>query len=59
MSLKPKRVNFDEKWMDLRETVKEVITLGQVNKTIWNDRFSYVFKQPTLIQYLNRFEGKN
>lgn len=30
--------------MDLQETVKEVITLGNVQKTIWNDRFSYVSK---------------
>lgn len=42
MSLKPKRVNFDEKWLELRETVKEVITLGSVQRTIWNDRFGYV-----------------
>lgn len=39
MSLKPKQVNFDETWQDLKETVKDVITLGSVNRTIWNDRF--------------------
>lgn len=43
MSLKPKRVNFEETWMDLKQTVKDVITMGNVNKTIWNDRFLYVF----------------
>lgn len=41
MSLKPKRVNFDEKWQELKETVKEVITLGSVKRNIWNDRFGY------------------
>lgn len=39
MSLKPKKVNFDETWQDLRETVKEVITLGSVERSIWNHRF--------------------
>lgn len=39
MSLKPRPVNFDETWSDLKQTVKEVITLGSVNRTIWNDRF--------------------
>lgn len=39
MSLKPRAVNFDETWLDLKQTVKEVITLGNVNRTIWNDRF--------------------
>lgn len=39
MSLKPKRVNFDETWQDLRQTVKEVITLGNVKRNIWSDRF--------------------
>lgn len=39
MSLKPQRVNFDEKWMDLKETVRQVITMENVQKNIWNDRF--------------------
>lgn len=39
MSLKPRRVNFEVTWQDLRETVKEVITLGNVKRDIWNDRF--------------------
>lgn len=43
MSLKPQRVNFDEKWTDLKETVQQVITMGNVQKNIWNDRFSYVY----------------
>lgn len=42
MSLKPKRVNFEEKWQDLKETLKEVITLGLVKRDVWNDRFGYV-----------------
>lgn len=43
MSLKPKRVNFEETWLDLKQTVKDVITMGNVNKPVWNDRFLYVF----------------
>lgn len=43
MSLKPKRVNFDETWQELRQTVKEVITLGNVKRNIWSDRFSDVY----------------
>lgn len=39
MSLKPRQVNFDEKWQDFKETVKEVITLGNVNRLTWSDRF--------------------
>lgn len=42
MSLKPKRVNFDETWQELRQTVKEVITLGNVKRNIWSDRFRFV-----------------
>lgn len=40
MSLKPKRVNFEETWLDLKETVRAVVTMGNVNKNNWNDRFS-------------------
>lgn len=43
MSLKPKRVNFNETWNVLQETVKGVITLGNVPRAIWNDRFSDVY----------------
>lgn len=39
MSLKPKKVNFDETWSDLRDTVQEVITLAKVDRSIWNNRF--------------------
>lgn len=42
MSLKPKRVNFNETWQDLKDTIKEVITLGNVKRDIWNNRFGYV-----------------
>ncbi|XP_054268118.1 cullin-2-like isoform X1 [Macrosteles quadrilineatus] len=43
MSLKPKKVDFNETWDVLQETVKGVITLGNVPRSIWNDRFSDVY----------------
>jgi len=43
MSLKPKRVDFATTWNDLQETVKGVITLGNVPRGTWNDRFSDVY----------------
>lgn len=52
MSLKPKRVNFEETWMNLKQTVKDVITMGNVNKTVWNDRFLYVFYTASLSGFL-------
>ena len=43
MSLKPKRVDFTSTWAELQETVKGVITLGNVPRGTWNDRFSDVY----------------
>lgn len=43
MSLKPKKVDFQETWDVLQETVKGVITLGNVPRATWNDRFSDVY----------------
>ena len=43
MSLKPKRVDFTSTWGELQETVKGVITLGNVPRQTWNDRFSDVY----------------
>ncbi|XP_055849653.1 cullin-2 [Episyrphus balteatus] len=43
MSLKPKVVNFNTVWHDLRETVEAVITLGNVKRDVWNNRFSDVY----------------
>ncbi|EFX71319.1 hypothetical protein DAPPUDRAFT_255909 [Daphnia pulex] len=43
MSLKPKRVDFTTTWADLKETVKGVVTLGNVPHTIWYNRFSDVY----------------
>ena len=40
MSLKPKRVDFNSTWSDLRDTVKGVITFSNVPRTVWNDRFT-------------------
>lgn len=39
MSLKPRRIQFDEVWGCLRKTVEEVITLKHVNKDAWNSSF--------------------
>lgn len=41
MSLRPKVVQFEAYWEVLRETVDGVITLGHVDRRVWNDRFSY------------------
>lgn len=43
MSLKPKRVDFNSTWNVLQETVRGVITLSDVPRVIWNDRFSDVY----------------
>ncbi|GAB1862607.1 Cullin-2 [Camponotus japonicus] len=43
MSLKPKRVDFNQTWHELQETVKGVITLANIPRAIWNDRFSDVY----------------
>lgn len=43
MSLKPKRVDFVATWADLKETVKGVVTLGNIPRTVWNNRFSDVY----------------
>lgn len=42
MSLKPRIVDFNETWDVLQKTVKGVITLGNVPRATWNDRFRYV-----------------
>lgn len=41
MSLKPKKVDFTQTWDVLQETVKGVITLADVPRATWNDRFRY------------------
>ncbi|XP_046743415.1 cullin-2 [Diprion similis] len=43
MSLKPKRVDFSQTWNVLQETVKGVITLADVPRSTWNDRFTDVY----------------
>ncbi|XP_077513603.1 cullin 2 isoform X3 [Amblyomma americanum] len=43
MSLKPKRIDFECTWEQLRDTVAGVITLGKVPRPVWNDRFSDVY----------------
>ncbi|KAK2174734.1 hypothetical protein NP493_780g00005 [Ridgeia piscesae] len=43
MSLKPRRVDFDNTWLQLLETVEGIITCGRVERSVWNDRFSDVY----------------
>eukprot|EP00096_Caligus_rogercresseyi_P010960 TRINITY_DN415_c0_g1_i2.p1 TRINITY_DN415_c0_g1~~TRINITY_DN415_c0_g1_i2.p1 ORF type:complete len:751 (-),score=90.94 TRINITY_DN415_c0_g1_i2:275-2527(-) len=43
MSLRPRRVDFDSTWSELRETVKGVISLSHVPRDVWNDRFMDVY----------------
>ena len=43
MSLKPRRVDFDSLWALILDTVKNVVTLGKVQRATWNDRFSDVY----------------
>lgn len=43
MSLKPRRILFDEVWGCLRKTVEEVITLKTVNRDDWNNSFKWDF----------------
>ena len=43
MSLKPRAVNFDEVWGGLLETVQQVVTMGSIKRTVWNERFSDVY----------------
>lgn len=43
MSLKPKRIDFEITWEQLKDTVAGVITLGKVPRPVWNDRFSDVY----------------
>jgi len=45
MSLRPRRVDFDETWARVLNTVKGVITCGAVARATWNDRFSYPLKE--------------
>lgn len=44
MSLKPKRVNFDEIWQKLLETAQLVILGQRVERNLWNDRFSDIYE---------------
>lgn len=43
MSLRPRRVDFDSIWKNLQETVQCVITLDDIQRQTWNDRFSDVY----------------
>lgn len=44
MSLKPKRVVFDDVWKGLSHTLHQVISGGKVERTTWNDRFSDIYE---------------
>eukprot|EP00118_Oscarella_pearsei_P017044 m.167647 g.167647 ORF g.167647 m.167647 type:complete len:744 (+) comp38937_c0_seq3:170-2401(+) len=43
MSLRPRHVEFDSVWSDVHATCLQVLRLGSVKRTVWNDRFSDVY----------------
>ncbi|KAL3271007.1 hypothetical protein HHI36_021508 [Cryptolaemus montrouzieri] len=43
MSLKPRKVDFAATWGAIRDTIRGVITLDHVPRSVWNDRFSDVY----------------
>ncbi|XP_019874549.1 cullin-2 isoform X2 [Aethina tumida] len=43
MSLKPRTVDFNATWGQIKETIHGVITLKKVERPVWNDRFSDVY----------------
>ncbi|XP_071038251.1 cullin-2 isoform X4 [Parasteatoda tepidariorum] len=43
MSLRPRVVDFTSVWNILKETVEGVITLGDISRHTWNDRFTDVY----------------
>lgn len=43
MSLKPKRINFERTWSDLSLIVRDVISLKEVKRDVWNNTFSDVY----------------
>ncbi|XP_076439449.1 cullin-2-like [Babylonia areolata] len=49
MSLKPRRVEFEEVWPDVLKTVQAVITCDCVDRKVWNERFSDVYKLCTAL----------
>ena len=51
MSLKPKHVEFEPTWNQIRSTVEKVIVLQHVPRSEWNDRF------PDLYQLCVAFPG--
>ena len=57
MSLKPKRVDFNSTWKDLKETVKGVITFSNVPRAVWNDRFSGNVKKKIPL-FFDSYDGK-
>ncbi|XP_076654096.1 cullin 2 [Halictus rubicundus] len=56
MSLKPKNINFKETWEALQETIKNIITLSNVPRAVWNDRFSDIYS--LCVAYPDSFENE-
>ncbi|XP_054166315.1 cullin-2-like isoform X2 [Oppia nitens] len=44
MSLKPKHVEFESTWSQIRSTVEKVIVLKHVQRSEWNDRFPDLYQ---------------
>ncbi|XP_058455758.1 cullin-2 isoform X1 [Malaya genurostris] len=43
MSLKPRCIDFEEIWNDLKTTIMEVITLRSVQRDVWSSRFVDIY----------------
>ncbi|KAG1661386.1 Cullin-2 [Nymphon striatum] len=49
MSLKPKHIDFDIEWSGLINVMSEIINLGVVHRSSWNDTFSVIYSLCTAL----------
>jgi len=43
MNLQPKRVNFDEAWKTLKNSVEVLVNLQSLERRVWDDNFSDIY----------------
>ncbi|KAK2719989.1 cullin-2-like [Artemia franciscana] len=43
MSLRPRKVDFNDTWSDLKKTIDNIIKLKPVPRSVWNDKFSDIY----------------